>query len=130
MTRTAARNNRQVVSRLREQRGWKYRKSKKGWESRVEINSKYLINWNNSTISKFFSWFTTYSCFSHSNLFSNIYLFLHSHHKWEPWRKYRIGIHSEPIRAIPIHSDICIRANPNHSEPIRNTFYNSFDEKR
>ena len=47
-----------------------------------------------------------------------------------PWRKYRIGIHSEPIRTIPIHVDICIRANANHSEPIRKTFCNSFDEKR
>ena len=33
-----------------------------------------------------------------------------------PWRKYRIGIHSEPIRTIPIHSDVCIQANANHSE--------------
>ena len=40
-----------------------------------------------------------------------------------PWRKYRIGIHSEPIRTIPIHSDICIWANANHSEPIRKTFF-------
>ena len=46
-----------------------------------------------------------------------------------PWRKYRIGIHSEPIRTIPIHSDVCIRANANHSEPIRKTFCNPFDEK-
>ena len=46
-----------------------------------------------------------------------------------PWRKYRIGIHSEPIRTIPIHSDICIGANANHSEDIRKKFYNSFDEK-
>ena len=36
-----------------------------------------------------------------------------------PWRKYRIGIHSEPIRTTPIHSDTCIRANANHSKPIR-----------
>ena len=35
------------------------------------------------------------------------------------WRKYRIGIHSRPIKTIPIHSDICIRANANHSETIR-----------
>ena len=28
-----------------------------------------------------------------------------------PWRKYRIKIHSESIRIIPIYSDICIRAN-------------------
>ena len=45
------------------------------------------------------------------------------------WRKYRIGINWEPIRTIPIHSDICIRANANHSEPIRKTFCISFDEK-
>ena len=50
-------------------------------------------------------------------------------HRRHPWRKYRIGIHSEPIRTIPIHSDICIRANANHSERIRKTFCNSFDEK-
>ena len=47
-----------------------------------------------------------------------------------PWRKYRIRIHSELIRTIPIHSDICIQANANHSEPIRKTFCISFDEKR
>ena len=47
-----------------------------------------------------------------------------------PWRKYRLGIHSKPIRTIPIHSGICIRANKNHSEPIRKIFCNSFDEKR
>ena len=47
-----------------------------------------------------------------------------------PWRKYRKGIHSEPIRTIPIHSDIRIRANANHSELIRKMFCNSFDEKR
>ena len=35
-----------------------------------------------------------------------------------PWGKYQIGIHSEPIRTIPIHSDIYIRE-----------FWNSFDEK-
>ena len=40
-----------------------------------------------------------------------------------PWQKCRIVIQSEPIRNIPIHSDICIRANVNHSEPIRKTFY-------
>ena len=47
-----------------------------------------------------------------------------------PWRRYRIEIYSEPIRTIPIHSDICIRANANHSEPIRKTSFISFDEKR
>ena len=36
---------------------------------------------------------------------------LHSHHKW---RKYRIEIHSESIRTVPIRSDIYIRANANH----------------
>ena len=46
-----------------------------------------------------------------------------------PWRKYRIGIHSKPIRTIPIHFDTCIRANANHSKTIRKTFCNSFDEK-
>ena len=41
-----------------------------------------------------------------------------------------IGTHSDPIRTIPIHSDICIRANANHSEPIRKTYYMSkFFEK-
>ena len=47
-----------------------------------------------------------------------------------PWRKYRIEIPSESIRTIPIHSEICIRANANHSEPIQKTFCISFDEKR
>ena len=47
-----------------------------------------------------------------------------------PCLKYRLGIHSEPIRTIPIHSDIRIRANTNHSKPIRKTFCNSFHEKR
>ena len=47
-----------------------------------------------------------------------------------PWRKYWIKINSESIRTIPIHSDICIRPNANHSEPIRKTFCISFDEKR
>ena len=46
------------------------------------------------------------------------------------WRKYRIEIHSESIRIIPIHSDICIQAIGNDSEPIRKTFWISFDEKR
>ena len=36
----------------------------------------------------------------------------------------RIEIHSESIRTIPIHSDNCIRANVNHSEPIRKTVKN------
>ena len=51
-----------------------------------------------------------------------------------PWRliliKYRIEIHSEPLRTIPIHSDIYIRANANHFEPIQKAFCISFDEKR
>ena len=34
------------------------------------------------------------------------------------------------LYCIPIHSDICIRANANNSEPIRKTFCISFDEKR
>ena len=46
-----------------------------------------------------------------------------------PWRKYRIEIHSESIRTIPIHSDICIRANSNHSEPIRNQVFNPDQSK-
>ena len=46
------------------------------------------------------------------------------------WRKYRIEIHSESIRTIPTLSDICIRANANHSEPIRKTFRISFDGRR
>ena len=32
------------------------------------------------------------------------------------WRKFRIGIFSEHIITIPIHSYICIRVNANHSE--------------
>ena len=44
--------------------------------------------------------------------------------------KYRIGIHSEPIRTISIHSDICMQANANHFEPIWKTFCISFDENR
>ena len=38
--------------------------------------------------------------------------------KYHPWRKYRIEFHSESIRTIPIHSDIGMRANANHSQPI------------
>ena len=45
-----------------------------------------------------------------------------------PRQKYRIEIHSKSIRTIPIHSDICIRANANHSEPIRKTLFISFNE--
>ena len=37
-----------------------------------------------------------------------------------PWRNYRIGIHSESIRTIPISV----------FNPIRKTFRKSFDEKR
>ena len=48
----------------------------------------------------------------------------------KPWRKFRIGIHSEPIRIIPNHSDIFIRANANQSEPIRKQFSISFVENR
>ena len=49
--------------------------------------------------------------------------------QYTPWRKYRIRIHSESIRTIPIHTDICIRVDANHSDPIRKTFCNLFDEK-
>ena len=38
-----------------------------------------------------------------------------------PWRKYRMGIYSESTRTIPIHTDIRIWDNANHSEPIRKT---------
>ena len=38
--------------------------------------------------------------------------------------------HSKPIKTIPINSYICIQANANNSEPIRKTFCISFDEKR
>ena len=48
----------------------------------------------------------------------------------QPWWKYRVEIHSKPIRTIPIYSDICIRTNANHSEPIRKTFCISFNAKR
>ena len=48
--------------------------------------------------------------------------------KEHSWRKYRIEIHSESIRTIPIHSDIYIQANANHSEQFRKTFCISFDE--
>ena len=47
-----------------------------------------------------------------------------------PSRKFRIGINSELIRTIPNYSDICIWANANQSEPIRETFCISFVEKR
>ena len=37
-----------------------------------------------------------------------------------PWRKFRIWIHSEPIRIITNHFEICVRTNPtkifNHSK--------------
>ena len=51
-------------------------------------------------------------------------------HQLYPWWKCQIKIHFEPIRTIPIHSYICIRANANHSEPIWTTFCILFDEKR
>ena len=47
-----------------------------------------------------------------------------------PSRKYRIEIHSESIWTIPIYSDICIQANANHSQLIRETFCILFDDKR
>ena len=46
------------------------------------------------------------------------------------WLKYRIEIHFQPIRTIPIYFDICIQANANHFEPIRKTFCILFDEKQ
>ena len=39
-------------------------------------------------------------------------------------------IHSEPIRFIPIHSEICIRANSSSSDSIRKKFSMSFDVNR
>ena len=45
--------------------------------------------------------------------------------KAHPARKYRTEIHSESIRTIPIHSDICIRTNPKESEPNRNQVFNT-----
>ena len=53
-----------------------------------------------------------------------------SMNRFKPWRKCRIGIHSEPIRTIPNHSDICILTNANQSKPIRKTFWISVVEKR
>ena len=50
--------------------------------------------------------------------------------KNDPWRKYRIEIHSERIRVIPRNFGICFRTLPSHSQPIRKTFCISFDEKR
>ena len=29
----------------------------------------------------------------------------------KPWQKFRIKIHSKPIRFIPIYSEICVRTN-------------------
>ena len=43
-----------------------------------------------------------------------------------PGQKFRIGIHSEPIRTISIHSNICIRTNANYSESNRKKFCISF----
>ena len=42
----------------------------------------------------------------------------------DPGESIEIEIHFESIRTIPVHSDICIRANANHSEPIRKTAKN------
>ena len=67
------------------------------------------------------------------NIYIYIYIYIYIFNNIDiyfPLRKYWIEIHSEPIRTILIHRDICIRANANHSEPIRETFCNSFDEKR
>ena len=49
---------------------------------------------------------------------------------WDKVEKNKLQIHSESIRTISIHSDICIQDNANHSKPIRKTFRISFDEKR
>ena len=46
---------------------------------------------------------------------------------YPPWQKFRIKINSEPIRFIPVHSEICFRANPNSFESIRKKFSISFD---
>ena len=45
-----------------------------------------------------------------------------------PWRKFRIGIHFQPIRTIPNHFEIYIQANENKSEPNRKKFSKSFVE--
>ena len=72
----------------------------------------------------FFRWLTPFSNFS--NFFSthiiNFFKFLLS-----PWRKYRIEIHSESIRTIPISVSEPMRTIPNQSGK---TFCISFDEKR
>ena len=41
-----------------------------------------------------------------------------------PWRKFRIGIYSKPIRNILNHSEICVRVNANQFEPIRLKVFN------
>ena len=46
---------------------------------------------------------------------------------WGIFVKFRIEIHSERIRFIPIHSEICFRANPNSFESIRKKFSISCD---
>ena len=46
------------------------------------------------------------------------------------WQKYRIEIHSEPIRTIPIHSDICIRVNANHSYQSEKIFVSRLMKNR
>ena len=46
------------------------------------------------------------------------------------WQKFRIEIHSELIRFISIHSEICIHANPNSSDSIRKKFSVAFDVNR
>ena len=42
--------------------------------------------------------------------------------EWISIGNFRIGIHFEPIRTIPNHSDICIRANANQSDPSEKRF--------
>ena len=46
------------------------------------------------------------------------------------WWKFRIKIHSKPIRFTRIYSEIFIRTNPNLFESIRKKFSISFDRNR
>ena len=54
-------------------------------------------------------------------ILTDIFFKLRNGGNWRKWpsRKYRVEIHFESIRTIPIHSDMCIGSNANHSEPIR-----------
>ena len=51
--------------------------------------------------------------FSYKNTFLSKITIFHIFHRFgdHPWRKYRIEIHSESIRTVHIHSNICIRTN-------------------